>query len=82
MYMHYLGPPSPLPPPFFFFLGNYCFGKKNTPVQWEDGVGPPVVPGSPGHRHQQVAKKVAKKGPRVARVGNLNKMLANGTKSK
>ena len=82
MYMHYSGPPPS--PPFslpFPLLVVIVLKKKNTPVQWEDGVGPPVVPGNPGHCHQKVAKKIAKKGPRVARVANGNKKLANRTES-
>ena len=55
--IHYSSPPPfPLSPSGSFALENH------TPVQWKDGFGPPVVPGGPGHRHQQVAEEVAKKG--------------------
>ena len=68
-------PPFPLSPSGSFALENH------TPVQWKDGVGPPVVPGGPGHRHQKVAEEIAKKGLRVARVENYNKMIANRIES-
>ena len=73
MYMHYLGLFPPPPAPLFSSFLVIIVLKKNTPVQRKDGVGLPVVPGGPGHRHQDVAEEVTEKRPRVTRIENFNK---------